>query len=244
MSLPLDEGAAVCGFEAVVDGTLVVGEVRNARRRSRPTTMRWRMDMAPSSWTRKGPMYSGERREPAAGKEVLVRLTYVTELSVDGGHARFTIPTTVSPRYAPAQDRAGVGRSDAQTLNPSVEWRVPYGLDLALRVTMPGRITGLESPSHPISVTSMKTSDREARAGADGARPRLRAVHTRGRADAPQAVIERAEDGTEAIAVSFVPAFSETASPAEIILWSIVPVRCRAHRSTKSETHCSCVCAP
>ena len=25
---PLDEGAAVCGFEAVIDGTLVVGEVR------------------------------------------------------------------------------------------------------------------------------------------------------------------------------------------------------------------------
>ena len=25
---PLDEGAAVCGFEAVVDGTLVVGEVQ------------------------------------------------------------------------------------------------------------------------------------------------------------------------------------------------------------------------
>src|SRR4051812_20655993 len=25
---PLDEGAAVCGFEAVIDGTLVVGEVK------------------------------------------------------------------------------------------------------------------------------------------------------------------------------------------------------------------------
>src|SRR4029453_10439509 len=25
---PLDEGAAVCGFEAIVDGTLVVGEVK------------------------------------------------------------------------------------------------------------------------------------------------------------------------------------------------------------------------
>jgi hypothetical protein len=25
---PLDEGAAVCGFEAIVDGTLVVGEIK------------------------------------------------------------------------------------------------------------------------------------------------------------------------------------------------------------------------
>jgi Vault protein inter-alpha-trypsin domain len=25
---PLDEGAAVCGFEAIIDGTLVVGEVK------------------------------------------------------------------------------------------------------------------------------------------------------------------------------------------------------------------------
>ena len=75
------------------------------------------------------------------GKEVLLKLTYVTELAVDGRRLRFAIPTTVSPRYAPAEDRVGVGRPDAETLNPPVAWRVPYGLDLSVRVAMPGAIT-------------------------------------------------------------------------------------------------------
>ena len=45
------------------------------------------------------------------GKEVLLKLTYVTELTVAGGGLRFSIPTTVSPRYAPAEDhRASAGR--------------------------------------------------------------------------------------------------------------------------------------
>ena len=51
------------------------------------------------------------------GKEVLLKLTYVTELPVDGGRCASSMPTTVSPRYAPARiaRRRPVRRGDAES---------------------------------------------------------------------------------------------------------------------------------
>jgi len=216
---PLDEGAAVCGFEAVVDGTLVVGEVHE-----RDKAFEIYDDAMADGH---GAFLLDEERPDVfqasignlpPGKEVLVRLTYVTELSIDGGRARFSIPTTVSPRYAPAQDHVAVGRSDAQTLNPPSTWSVPYGLDLSLRITMPARITSVESPSHPISITMHDDEAivKLAQLQASLDRDFVVSIDAAGM-DSPQAVIERADDGTEAVAVSLVPRFTEAQLPAEII---------------------------
>ena len=76
------------------------------------------------------------------GKEVLLKITYVSELDVQNGALRFVVPTTVSPRYAPGDDRRGVGRPDAETLNPPRAWRVPYGLDLAVTCRCPAPSAG------------------------------------------------------------------------------------------------------
>ena len=127
---PLDEGAAVCGFEALIDGTLVVGEVKE-----RETAFAKYDDAMQAGH---GAILLDEERPDVfqasvgnlpPGKEALLKITYVSELDVQGGALRFVVPTTVSPRYAPAADRVGVGRPDAETLNPPRDWRVPYGLE-------------------------------------------------------------------------------------------------------------------
>ena len=150
---PLEEGAAVCGFEAVVDGTVVVGEVQE-----RDTAFE-RYDKAMERGD--GAFLLDEHRPDVfqasignlpPGREVLVRVTYVTELAVDDGQLRFTLPTTIAPKYAPEEDRAGVGQPDAEALNPPVAWSVPYGLDLTVRLAMPDGITAIASPSHPVSI--------------------------------------------------------------------------------------------
>jgi hypothetical protein len=216
---PLDEGAAVCGFEAVVDGTLVVGEVQEREKAFETYDDAMADGHGAFLLDEERPdVFQASVGNLLPGKEVLLRLTYVTELSIDGGCARFTIPTTISPRYAPAADHTGVGRSDAQTLNPPVAWSVPYGLNLSMRIAMPGKISTLESPSHPISLTlnEHEATVTLAREQAALDRDFVLSIGAAGM-DSPQAVIERAEDGTEAVAVSFVPTFSETASPAEIV---------------------------
>jgi Ca-activated chloride channel homolog len=216
---PLDEGAAVCGFEAIVDGTLVVGEVKE-----RDEAFRMYDDALERG---DGGFLLDEERPDVfqasvgnlpPGKEVLLKLTYVTELGVQGSGLRFMIPTTVSPRYAPAEDHTGVGCPDAQTLNPPLAWRVPYGLNLSIALAMPGVISRVESPSHPVAVSTSGHQATVTLSQRDAALDRdfVLSVEAAG-LDRPQAWIER-EDGDEsAVAVGFVPQLEQTSVPNELI---------------------------
>ena len=142
----------------------------------------------------------------------------MSELAVDEGRLRFVIPTTVSPRYAPAQDRIGTGRSDEEALNPPVASTVPYGMNLSVHIAMPGTISAVESPSHPIS---MKLNDREATitlGQKESALDRdfVLSIDAVG-LDAPHAVVERDDTESQAIGIAFAPAFETTSAPAELI---------------------------
>jgi Ca-activated chloride channel family protein len=216
---PLDEGAAVCGFEVVVDGTLVVGEVQEREKAFETYDEAIAQGHGAFLLDEQRPdVFQASIGNLPPGKEVLVRITYVTELGVDGARARFTIPTTVSPRYAPAEDRSGVGQPDSDALNPPVDWQVPYGLDLSIAVRMPGRIATLESPSHPVSISLDQSGATVTLAQATAALDRDFVLSIEAEAlDRPQAWTERDEQGNEAVAVAFIPSFPESSSPAEVI---------------------------
>jgi Ca-activated chloride channel family protein len=217
-AFPLDEGAAVCGFEAVIGDTLVVGEVKEREEAFRiyDDAME-RGDGAFLLDRERADVFQASVGRLPPGGEVLLRITYAAELTVDGNGLRFTIPTTVSPRYAPPADHTGVGRPDAETLNPPVRWDVPYGLNLSVALQMPGRIRQVESPSHPVSIAvdgrnaTVRLSARETAP----ARDFVLAVDADG--IAPQVWIDKDADGkTAALAVAFVPTFEDAMSPAEI----------------------------
>jgi len=152
------------------------------------------------------------------GKEVLLKITYVTELTVDTGALRFVIPTTVSPRYAPQVDRAAVGRPDAEALNPPLAWHVPYGLELSARIAMPGGAARIDSPSHPIALATDDSAMVVTLAQREVALDRDFVLNVSAPVfDRPQAWLERSDDGREAIAVAFVPKIEVAVAPAEVI---------------------------
>jgi hypothetical protein len=174
--------------------------------------------MVPSCSTRNGLTSSRRASETCRpASEALVRLTYVTELSCSDRGLRFTIPTTVSPRYAPEPDRTGVGRPDADTLNPPRTWRVPYGLQLSVTLAMSGTISRIESPSHAISVALNGRNATVALSTRNTALDRdfVLAIETEG-FDAPVAWVEWDDAGAAAIAVAFVPKLATASSPADI----------------------------
>lgn len=217
---PLPEGAAVCGFEAIVDGTLVVGEVREREQAFEEYDRAMEEGHGAFLLDEERPdVFQASIGNLPPGKDVLVRITYVAELAIDDGRLRFVIPTTVSPRYAPTEDRTGMGRPDSEALNPPVSWTVPYGLQVTVRLAMPGRIGKIESPSHPVSVefTDGGAVVTLAQEHASLDRDFVLTLDAAG-AGGPQAWRERTDDGGEAIAVAFVPQFSAEPSPAEIIL--------------------------
>jgi hypothetical protein len=217
---PLDEGAAVCGFEAIVDDTVVIGEVKEREEAFRMYDDAMERGHGAFLLDEERPdVFQASVGNLPPGKEALLKLTYVTELSVADGGLRFAIPTTVSPRYSPAEDQIGVGRPDSEALNPPRGWRVPYGLSLSVRIAMPGAISHVESPSHPVSVSvagntaAVALSQREAALDRDFVLS-LQAIGL----DTPQAWIERnADDHSHAIAIVFTPTLGVDPVPTEVI---------------------------
>ena len=206
---PLEEGAAVCAFEAVIDGVRVTGTAMEREKAFE------KYDDAMAAGH--GAYLLDEERPDVftlsvgnlpPGKEALIRITTVAELAAEGDAIRFTLPTTVSPRYAPAEDRSGVGRPPAEALNPPVAFRVPYGLELSVELEMSSAIRGVESPSHPLSVTL------DGRRGTVLPGERLTAmdrdfvlVVKLEEPRAPRVLVERDGSGRLAALLSFVPKF-------------------------------------
>jgi hypothetical protein len=216
---PLDEGAAVCGFEALIDGTLVVGEVKE-----REEAFRMYDDaMAEGHGAylldeERADVFQASVGNLPPGKEAILKVTYVTELGTEGGDLRFVIPTTVSPRYAPAADTVGVGRPDASTLNPPRAFDVPYGLDLSVRVAMPGTIGRVSSPSHPIDVRIEASGVTVTLAQQQAALDRDFVLALEGTGlEHPRAWIERTDEGEHAVAIGFLPALPDVTTPSEVV---------------------------
>ncbi len=215
---PLDERAAVCGFAALVDGVEIVGEVKEREEAFE------RYDDALSEGhgaflldQERSDVFTARIGNLLPGKEAIVRITYVAELGLEGSDLRFVLPTTVSPRYAPLEDRKGVGRSQAEAVNPPYAWTVPYGLELTVRLEMPSSIRGLESPSHPLAIeidgasATVRLGERRTELDRDFVLlVKLQEPHE------PRAWVE--EKNGEAVAMlAFQPRFEARESPSEVI---------------------------
>jgi len=216
---PLDQAAAVCGFEAIVDGAHVVGEVKAREQAFEDYDDALAEGHGAYLLDQEKPdVFTASIGNVPPGKEVAVRLTYVTELPREGSAVRFVLPTTVSPRYAPDEDRKGVGRTPAEALNPPLAWEVPYGLTLTVDIEMPTAIRGVESPTHPIAAdlagtrATVRLGERETTLDRDFVLDvRLDAP------EKPRAWIEVDEAGRRAALLAFVADLPTEEQPAETI---------------------------
>jgi Ca-activated chloride channel family protein len=216
---PLEEGSAVCAFEVEIDGRRVVGRVEE-REKAFET-----YDEALSAGH--GAYLLDEERADVftvsvgnlpPGREAVLRITTVSELPLEGDAIRFTLPTTVAPRYAPAEDRKGVGESEAERVSPPYSREVPYGLTLEVDVATSAPVRSVESPSHPIAVTieggraTIRLSAREAALDRDVVLEiALAETHQ------PRAFVERTASGEAYALLSFRPRLETKPAPAEVL---------------------------
>jgi Ca-activated chloride channel family protein len=216
---PLDESAAVCGFAAVVGGVRYEGVVKS--REDAFATYDDALAAGHGAFLldeERPDVFTASIGNLAPGMDVQIELTYVAELTFEGDAIRFTLPTTVSPRYAPAEDQRGVGRPSAAALNPPLTAQAPFGLSFSARVATRGGVRRIESPSHPISVD----------VDADEARVTLSQEHvaldrdlvllvTPAETAGPHVVLERTKAGRIAAAITFRPAFDVARVPADVV---------------------------
>jgi Ca-activated chloride channel family protein len=216
---PLEEGAAVCGFEAIIDGLHVVGEVQEREKAFEKYDEALAAGHGAYLLDQERPdVFTASIGNVPPGKEVLVRITYVAELAAEKDDLRFAIPTTVSPRYAPEKDQKGVGRPPSETLNPPRDWTVPYGLDLTVGIEMGSEIRSVESPSHPVRLELHGRRATVSLGGRETALDRDFVLHVKlAEAHAPRAWVETDSRGRRAALVAFQPGFESDDAPSELI---------------------------
>jgi Ca-activated chloride channel homolog len=216
---PLDESAAVCGFAAVVEGIRYEGVVKPREEAFAAYDDAMAAGHGAFLLDEERPdVFTASIGNLAPGAEAQIELTYVAELPCEGDSIRFTLPTTISPRYAPNEDQVGVGRPAAEVLNPPRMADVPYGLSFTAHVATPGRIRRIESPSHPISIDFAGDGATVTLAQEQVALDRdLVLLVTPSEAIAPQVVLERTRTGRVAAAVTFRPQFASSRVPADVV---------------------------
>jgi hypothetical protein len=216
---PLDEGAAVTGFEIEIDGERLVGRVEE--REKAFETYDEALAAGHGAYLldeERADIFTASVGNLPPGKEAVLRITTVSELPLEGDDIRFTLPTTIAPRYAPEEDRKGVGETEAERVSPPYALQVPYGLKLKVDVETTAPVRSVESPSHPVAVTvedgraTVTLSEREAALDRDVVlKITLAETHT------PRALVERGPDGHSYALVSFRPDLEAKPSAAEVV---------------------------
>ena len=149
---PLEEGAAVCGFAALVGDRVIRGRVEEREKAFAAYDDAMMEGHGAFLLDQERPnVFTASVGNLKPGETVEVQLRYVTLARREGEATRLAIPTTVSPRYAPAQ-KSEVGQPDAERVSPEKWPSVPYGLALCVEIETEG-LKSVESPSHPVRAT-------------------------------------------------------------------------------------------
>ncbi|MBI2571194.1 MAG: VWA domain-containing protein [Candidatus Schekmanbacteria bacterium] len=208
-SFPLPESCGVCGFEVEIGGKRVTGIVEERETAFQRYDDAMEAGQGAFLLDQDRPnIFTASVGNLLPRQEAVVHLAYVTELEQRGDAIRILIPTTISPRYVPPEQLAGMDPAELEHIAPpTVAGPVPYGMRLAVDIATAVPIRAIECPSHAARVEMR---------GANAARLELSgqdvqldqdfvATVTLVQAHAAAAVVAHEEDGGRAVMVSFVP---------------------------------------
>ncbi|XP_063161870.1 protein mono-ADP-ribosyltransferase PARP4 [Candoia aspera] len=148
---PLDDTAAVCGFEAFIKGKHIIGEVKEkekAHQEYREAIGRgdgaYLMDQdAPDIFT-----VSVGNLPPST--KVLIKITYITELSYENGSLCFHLPAAVAPWQ---QDKAlNENTQDSVRKICIKEAEAKREFSLEMSIEMPFKINNISSWTHQLNI--------------------------------------------------------------------------------------------
>ena len=216
---PLEGGAAVRAFEATIDGRRIVAHVEDREKAFETYDRALAEGHGAYLLDEERPdVFTASLGNIPPGKEVVIRLETVAELRMEGDVIRFTLPTTISPRYAPEEDQRGVGESEAERVSPPFALTVPYGLNLRIDIETTSPLRGVESPTHPISLAleahraTVRLAERATALDRDFVlRVTVAEDHQ------PHAVLERGPDGKDYVLASFRPKLEAKFAPVEVV---------------------------
>jgi len=149
-TFPIDSDAAISGFNASVAGRRIEGIVKTKEEAFEVYDQAIEHGNSAFLLDEEQPdifTVSVGNMEP--GEEAEIEISYVSQPDVYGEKVILTIPTSVSPRYAPENsDPVKVDR-----ISPPVRFEVPYGLFIEVRIRQARDIARISSPSHKTGIS-------------------------------------------------------------------------------------------
>jgi len=214
---PLEEGSAVCGFEVRIGDRLIQGEVEEREKAFEEYDKAMaKGDGAYLLDQEKPNIFVASVGNLNPGQEATVSITYVAELSVNDDQIRLMIPTTVSPRYAPAD--ADPIKTDV--ISPPTSLQVPYGLSLRVCIRNGAGITEVTSPSHKTKVRQTEKDWEVALSDSETSLDRDFILEMRLKEPrSPFVRVQQHENGDRGVMLRLYPEFDqkEGATPSEVI---------------------------
>jgi len=154
-TFPLEDGAAVHGFEALIGDRRVISRVE--RRDDAFEAYDAAMVEGHGAFLLdqdRPNLFTASLGNLLPGQQAVLTLRYVAPLERNGDQIRLKIPTTVAPRYIPAEQLRRMDPAEFDHLNPpTVDGGVPYGLALDVRFEGASDVLSVECPSHPARVS-------------------------------------------------------------------------------------------
>jgi Ca-activated chloride channel family protein len=219
-SFPLEESAAVCGFEVELGDRRIVGAIEETEKA---------FEAYDEAMSRGDGAYLLDQVRPnlfAASvgnllpqEEVVVRLTYVAPLERQGDEVRLKIPTTVAPRYIPAEQLEKMDRAELERLAPpTVIGGVPYGLTLTVDFEGWSTVRSVECASHPVRVHTDKRRVAVELAGTDIQLDQdVVVTFTMAKEPVPTALVAQDEQGDTVIMLDLAAPPAGRHQPAEVV---------------------------
>jgi Ca-activated chloride channel family protein len=155
---PLPENSSVCGFTVATGDRVLRGRVEEREQAFREYDEALAQGHGAFLLDEERPnIFTLSVGNVKPRHAVDIEVAYVTTLETNGAEVRFMLPTTISPRYLPADTPLQGGIPVGEFINPELRLNVPYGLQLYLDVLGRKDIAGIECPSH--SVRTSYTDD-------------------------------------------------------------------------------------
>jgi len=148
-NFPVEEGGAVCGFQAKYeDGTIVKGVVKEkneARREYTEAVRRGKQANLLESVRRD--IFTLNVGNIPPKEFVQITITYITSLKAREDAAAFILPTYIAPRYTPPGER-NMTDLEAQALAPPTAGVKFFGMDIKINFACRSNIKEITSPTH------------------------------------------------------------------------------------------------
>ncbi|XP_064404134.1 protein mono-ADP-ribosyltransferase PARP4-like isoform X3 [Halichondria panicea] len=146
---PLDDMAAVCGFEAFINGKHIVGEVKEKEQAHREYREAISKGHGAYLMDEETPdVFTVSVGNLPPGASVLIKIIYVAELAVEGDNIVFSLPGSVAPWKQEAALDAST-QSDVEKVKVKEQ---SDNLSVQVSIEMPFTIKTLECPTHMIKI--------------------------------------------------------------------------------------------